>query len=805
MNFESTCKDKDIDKRLIKVRKIIPIPMSIIIAILLFFLPLTINMLVGEFSNNVWEIMLKICFIIILIKLFLYIVVTKFIKIKKYDSNNKSNIMLLTSGLAKIQLLDNLIKYNDSNFLDYTTNGYVRFCEYFLKAGINPNVEDRNGQTALSLVSLQNKKFVPKIKKLILDSGANTNIRGVDGEYIFISDVFSNDISSVKSFIENGADINLKSLKGELPIYIAVSNGYENLVELLVNEGADTNINCTVDNSFNEDRLIFYAINKGNPAIIDIISKHSDIISAGSNGKTPLFYAIEKNKKDVVKVLLKYLTEKKLHIDKKINIINEIQQLSTMKYKEMPSMDLNLAVEILLREGLDEWLPKVQSILKGEAKLINKASGVLIGTEFDSIEYELREEKIDRKNNEETKESEKYIKELKEYVSKNYINKDETKHKWNKSCPVNSEKICCTNSYCKDGEVTCTECGGHGKVKCTVCGGNGKITCNECEGLGQANYYCPECKGTGILPFKVEEVDCPCIDDHSYRHDCLDCGGTGKDYKGNTCVYCKGYGYICSICNNNFNVDVYENEEHCKCKNHDKYEHLLRECKKCDGTGLYKDDICPDCKGRKIICQKCNNNGIVKNNFEKTCWNCHGTGVVKDMCRKCHGDTKVDCPSCDNGYVSCIKCDSTGSVNCSTCGGSGYLNRITYQYFSYKSISKYENNYNIMFDSNINLNILKCSSIDFYERLNSINNTEIFRYENSKIKLFPNHDIFNCEEFINTLSSFIIRVAHAEQNVLLERLNIIPAKYDIMWVENTEGSNDVIVFINNQLLMNVLI
>lgn len=805
MNQASIKNDKDIDKQIVNVKRKIPIPISIITTILLFFVPIIIYTVAGEFSKKVWTIMLEICVLIILAKLFLYIIVTKLIKIKKYDCGNKSILLLLENGLAKIQLLDNLIKFNDANFINYSAKGYVRFCEYFLKAGIDPNVEDINGQTALYHAILQNKKNVLKIKKLLLDSGANPNIRGADGECLFISDIYSNDFISVKYFIENGADINQRSLKGELPIFIAVANGYEDLVELLASKGADTNINCVVNNGSIEDRLIFYAIDKGNLKIIDAISKCSDIISVGSNGKTPLFYAVEKNKKEVIKVLLKYLTKKNLQLDKKIKVVNENLRFNINKYKEIPGIDFNMAVEILLREDIDGWLPKVQSILNGETKLIDQKSGVLIGAEFDSIEYELyKEEKIVKKENESTNPSEVYIKELKEYVSKNYINRDKNKYVWNKACPVNSEKVPCTNRDCDDGTVLCPKCDGDGKLECEECGGEGKINCDECKGNGKTEYYCSICNGDGELPYDKKEIDCPCVIDHSYRHDCLKCEGKGKDSRGNTCQHCKGKGYICSICNNSFELFVNENEEYCKCNDHYKYEHLLSECKKCDGTGFYNNDICPDCKGRKIICQKCNNEGIVKNNnLKNTCWNCHGTGGILETCHKCHGDRKIDCPNCDDGYVPCNNCNSKGWVNCSTCGGKGYLNRITYQHFSYKSISKYKNNYFIKFDSNNILDSLNCNSIDFYERLNIFNNIEVFRLENAILTTLPNN--IADEELINSLRTFISSVEHAKQNILLERLNIIPAKYDMFWIENTDESKYAIMFINNEFLMNALL
>ena len=116
------------------------------------------------------------------------------------------------------------------------------------------------------------------------------------------------------------------------------------------------------------------------------------------------------------------------------------------------------------------------------------------------------------------------------------------------------------------------------------------------------------------------------------------------------------------------------------CKGRRGFDCTSCRCTCCNATGEITAS-CSSCQNGKLTCPRCEGSGqvIVKKGFfgDKygTCPNCGGTR--RATCSTCGGsaNVKAKCHAC-NGTKrnhSCSQCMATGKIKCTTCNGSGNI------------------------------------------------------------------------------------------------------------------------------------
>ena len=63
-----------------------------------------------------------------------------------------------------------------------------------------------------------------------------------------------------------------------------------------------------------------------------------------------------------------------------------------------------------------------------------------------------------------------------------------------------------------------------------------------------------------------------------------------------------------------------------------------------------------------------------------------GVDEEGEECSECDGDSEVECPECDNGYIECEECEGLGEFECAECEGEGIIeveSSISYPYYVY--------------------------------------------------------------------------------------------------------------------------
>jgi ankyrin repeat protein len=138
--------------------------------------------------------------------------------------------------------------------------------------------------------------------KVLLDRGADTNARDINGETALLLAIRERCTDTVKLFLDKGADANVvaEGASPGTPLTMAVGVGKPWLVKLLLAKGANVNLSdrtgCTP---------LIYAGQGRRAAIVRLLlEKGADVNAKGANGWTALMSAVEMGETDTVRVLL---------------------------------------------------------------------------------------------------------------------------------------------------------------------------------------------------------------------------------------------------------------------------------------------------------------------------------------------------------------------------------------------------------------------------------------------------------------------------------------------------------------------
>ena len=263
-----------------------------------------------------------------------------------------------TPYTARVELHKLGIRFSKAKFIDSVKEGDIVAVKLFLDAGMDSNVSDDDGITALMIAIRNNSTEIVKalllkgadpnaivcivcnddsgltpfmkasdlgytdIMKLLLAHGANVNAEDSYGDTALIRalglEFFEEEENVprwlrlkarnwpvVKLLLEHKADVNAKDNNGDTALMKASYIGSTDVANLLIKYGADVN----AKNNRGQTALM-YASFTGSTTIAKLLINHkADVNAKDSHGETALMKASDKGHTDIVKLLLEHGAE----------------------------------------------------------------------------------------------------------------------------------------------------------------------------------------------------------------------------------------------------------------------------------------------------------------------------------------------------------------------------------------------------------------------------------------------------------------------------------------------------------------
>lgn len=111
--------------------------------------------------------------------------------------------------------------------------GNITEVQKLVRSGVNVNLKDRNGETALVWAAVNGNT---NIMKYLLSKGADINSYGRQGNTALHISALFNKLESLKYLIDNGADIAIRNAKGQTPYEITKYTRIKNYLRDIENK-----------------------------------------------------------------------------------------------------------------------------------------------------------------------------------------------------------------------------------------------------------------------------------------------------------------------------------------------------------------------------------------------------------------------------------------------------------------------------------------------------------------------------------------------------------------------------------------
>lgn len=163
----------------------------------------------------------------------------------------------------------------NKTIIDYTRENDIEAIKNAIKNGVDVNLQDQYGSTALILASCYDYE---EIVKLLIENGADINLYDDEGNTGLILASCRGHDRIVKLLLKNGANINLQDNDGSTALIWASFSSYEEVVKLLLENGTDINLQ---DN--NGKTALDYAVRKKNNNIVQLLEQYPEKSKLANN------------------------------------------------------------------------------------------------------------------------------------------------------------------------------------------------------------------------------------------------------------------------------------------------------------------------------------------------------------------------------------------------------------------------------------------------------------------------------------------------------------------------------------------
>ncbi|KAI9143598.1 ankyrin repeat-containing domain protein [Paraphysoderma sedebokerense] len=213
------------------------------------------------------------------------------------------------STICKIspQLTTALFRLRDSQgscaFLYAVANGRLEIVKLLIKSGIDVNMKNQYGWTALMLASYYNHL---NIVKLLLEHPAiAVDMANEFGFTALMFAVQQQNTQIATALLAAGCNVNLRQGRGSMDaLMISCHQRHQQLVHLLLQHGAECNAQCKLNGW---TPLMYAAVKRGGADVVKMLIKHgADLQLRNWNGKTAEDVAIEVGNAEVAEIFAQH-------------------------------------------------------------------------------------------------------------------------------------------------------------------------------------------------------------------------------------------------------------------------------------------------------------------------------------------------------------------------------------------------------------------------------------------------------------------------------------------------------------------
>ena len=222
-------------------------------------------------------------------------------------------------------------QFDDKSFLAAAASNDVAAVNWFLSAGMNPNVkEPESGATALISAATRDSpdvvtallrggadvnakdnagynailRAIQKANKdiadlLVEDPKLEVNAQGTNSSTVLISYVWREKEDTVRELLARGADPRLPDGDGDTALHGAAQRGNVNLIEMLLAAGADPNARNKVGGT----ALMWTATYGRQEAARVLLAKGADASFKDRGGMTAAAWAVKNHREDMARLL----------------------------------------------------------------------------------------------------------------------------------------------------------------------------------------------------------------------------------------------------------------------------------------------------------------------------------------------------------------------------------------------------------------------------------------------------------------------------------------------------------------------
>jgi len=194
------------------------------------------------------------------------------------------------------------IPYTSEEFIRRARQGDEAAVDLFLDAGIDPDIRDKHGRTALVLATREGNMDVIKT---LLDKGADIDARKEGGWTSLTWAASEGYFEVVQLLLESGADVDAEDKSGATVLMRAASLGHTEIVTALLDKGADPN----KQDSEGWTPLMFAAFRGYSGTVRILLEKGALPDLESTTGETAISSAALHSHDDIVRMLEKRIKE----------------------------------------------------------------------------------------------------------------------------------------------------------------------------------------------------------------------------------------------------------------------------------------------------------------------------------------------------------------------------------------------------------------------------------------------------------------------------------------------------------------